>query len=443
MTSLMTTFNSSSLNLSIPNIEAEFGVSAQLIGWVVTIYALASVSLSIPFGKIADITDRVRVLRTGVVLFGIGVGLCLFSVNFTMFMLCRLLQGIGAAMIFATSNAILIGAFDISERGKMLGLSICATYIGLSTGPVVGGLVNSLFGWRAVMMISGAFTLLVVCSSFTKISVSERIPLREWAPLFDLKAALLYAVSLASLMYGLSLIGSSSLCLPLTIVGLVLGFLFIRYQIHAEEPVLKVSLFKDRAFAFSNLSAFLNYASTFAVTYFMSIYLQLVKGFPSGKAGLIMIATPLVQAALSPITGRLSDKHSPYKLSSAGMGFCAISLLLISTIQIDTEVYVIIPILMTMGLGFALFSSPNTNIIMSAVPPEDRGVTSSISATMRNAGQTTGMAVLTVIIGSTMGSLGLNQASPELIVHTMHIAFRVFSLTCFAGIFISLQRKKK
>lgn len=441
VTSLVTTFNSSALNLSIPNIEAEFGVSAQSIGWAVTIYALASVALSIPFGKIADITDSVRVLRMGIVTFGIGAMFSVISVNFAMFLVCRLMQGVGAAMIFATNNAVLLSAFAANERGKVLGLAVCATYFGLSSGPVIGGLLNSAFGWRSVMLVSTLFAAFVAFSAFTRISAPEKTAFREWAPRYDLKAAVLYSVSLVSFMYGLSLLGSKPVCYPLVGVGFVLAVIFIRYQMRAEEPVLKVSLFRNKGFAYSNLAAFMNYSATFAVSYFMSIYLQMVKGYPSGTAGLIMIATPIVQAVLSPFAGRLSDRYSPYKLSSAGMGFCALSLLLISTIGIGTDIRVIVPVLMTMGIGFALFSSPNTNVIMSGVGPEDRGVASSIVATMRNSGQTTGMAVLTVIIGVMMGNLGLNQASPELIVQTMHISFRVFCGVCVAGIFISLKRK--
>ena len=159
VTSFMTTLNSSALNLSIPGIGSYFGVSAQAVGWVVTIYALASVALSLPFGRLADLTSRVKVMRLGVLVFTAGCVSAVFAVNFSFFITMRLVQGIGAAMIFSTSSAVLIGAFPASDIGRVLGLSVCATYIGLSTGPVVGGFLNSMYGWRSVLVLVSAVGL--------------------------------------------------------------------------------------------------------------------------------------------------------------------------------------------------------------------------------------------------------------------------------------------
>ena len=436
----MTTFNASSLNLSIPSIEADFGVSAQLIGWVVTTYSLACVAFSIPFGRLADMTGRVRIMRAGTAIFAASALATVLAPNFAVFLACRFMQGVGGSIIFATSNAILISVYPPEERGKVLGLSVAATYTGLSTGPVVGGFMNGVFGWQSIMLATGIFSVIPLAASIARVSNDEPV---EKGGRYDYVAAVLYMASLVSFLYGLSNITNGKVYLALIVLGLAIGAYFVRYELKAENPVLKISLFANKGFTFSNLAAFMNYASTFAVTYYMSIYLQLVKGMTSQSAGLVMLLMPLVQAVLSPSAGKLSDKHSPYKLSSFGMGLCAAGLLVACTSSVDTPIWIIYAMLAVMGLGFAIFSSPNTNAIMSAVDDADRSSASSISSTMRTAGQTTGMAILTIITGVIMGSMSLNDAPLETIVRVMHTSFIVFSGVCFIGIFISLQRKEE
>ena len=192
----------------------------------------------------------------------------------------------------------------------------------------------------------------------------------------------------------------------------------------------------------SNLAAFLNYGATSALGYLMSLYLQLIRGFDSQAAGLILISQPLIMALLSPYTGRLSDRISPHKLASFGMGFCALGLFIFIFIAADSPlVFVILP-LVVVGLGFAFFSSPNTNAVMTCVEQRDYGVASSILATMRNLGQSGSMAIVTFIIAGFLGNTPLGEADASAIMYVMRICFIVFTCLCTVGIFISLKRNK-
>lgn len=411
MTSLMTTFNASSLNLSIPAIGTEFGASAQLVGWIVTLFALLNVAFSLPFGKIADLTDRVRIFRIGVLFFTLGNFLSVFAVNIWMVIASRGIQGIAAAMIWATNMAMLLDAFEPWERGKILGYSVSATYIGLSIGPVLGGIINNYFGWRYIMLITGIYAAFTTLIAYTKLKPEDKKKVQQGRDfetagkparlggVFDAKGSILYTISMILCMYGLATVGSGWLCYALIAGGVILAIAFVKCERLAVDPVVKISMFKNPGFTYSSLAAFMNYAATFAVSYYMSIYLQVVKGVPSQFAGLVLITSPIIQAIFSPMAGRLSDKHSPYKLSSAGMGICSISLLLLCTLNEGTSIAMVVLMLAIMGSGFALFSSPNTNAIMSAVDNEDRGIASSIISTMRNAGASASMAVITVIVG--------------------------------------------
>ena len=442
VTSFMTTLNSSALNLSIPGIGSDFGVSAQAVGWVVTIYALASVALSLPFGRLADLTSRVKVMRLGVLVFTAGCVSAVFAVNFSFFITMRLVQGIGAAMIFSTSSAVLIGAFPASDRGRVLGLSVCATYIGLSTGPVVGGFLNSMYGWRSVLVLVSAVGLASLYMTWLRLP-SDGGSLRA-AREMDWLSSALYSAGLVSLMYGISEIGSGGHSLVLSAAGLIILAVFLRRQLKLDNPLLKVSLFaSSRSFTYSNLAALMNYAATFAMSYLMSIYLQIIRGIPSRYAGIILISAPLMQAVISPVAGRLSDRHSPYKLSSAGMGFCAAALLLLCTLDGDASLARIVINLAIMGVGFGFFSSPNTNAIMSSVSREDSGVASSIVATMCNLGQTLSMAIVTVVVSMNLGATSLEAANPAGVLGVIRLCFAIFSAICVAGIFAALMRSDK
>lgn len=436
----MSTFNASALNLSIPNIGEEFTASAQLVGWIVTLFTLLNVALSLPFGKLSDITDKVKIFRAGVLIFSAGIFVCAFSQGIWMMLASRAVQGVGAAMIFATNMAILIDAFSPQERGRVLGISVSFTYVGLSTGPVLGGIINNYFGWRYIMLLAGLMSLVVIYIMYRKLKPASAVKADFRA--FDSKGSVLYTLAMVLVLYGMAIVGTGIKCWAVIAAGLVLTLLFVRCELRAEDPMLKVVIFKNKGFTYSALAAFMNYAATMSVSYFMSIYLQVVKGYPSQFAGLVLVTAPLIQAIFSPVAGRLSDRHSPYKLSSAGMGACAVSLLLLCTMNENTPIYMIIPMLAVMGVGFALFSTPNTNAMMSAVAAEDRGIASSIVATMRNAGGSTAMAILTVVVGMKMGSLGMYEAPIDLIVQTMHLSFMIFSGVCFVGIFLSLKRGK-
>ena len=228
----------------------------------------------------------------------------------------------------------------------------------------------------------------------------------------------------------------------LTAAGLLLGVLFVRHELKSDDPAVDVRLFgKNAGYAFSNLSALLNYSATFAISYLISIYLQVVMGYSSQTAGLIMIFQPIVMAVLSPAAGRLSDRLSPFKMSSAGMGLCALGSGIFIFIGQDTGLAVIIVALLITGLGFSLFSSPNTNAVMSCVDKEDYGVASSILATMRSIGHTLSMVIVTIIVSRYMGDMPLTGADPQTLVSVINTSFIIFTVICGAGVFISLKRK--
>ena len=452
ITAFVTTFTGSALNLSIPDIGEQFHVSANFVGWLVTGYTLAVAAFSVPIGRLADITCRKTVLVTGLVIFVACCIAAVFAVSMTMLLVIRVIQGIGAAMIFSTNTAILIASFPGNMRGRVLGYSIASTYTGLSAGPVIGGALNHNLGWRSIFILTGVLGAAALIIAVTKLKKepsagAENKTREEAIASFDAKGNILFVGFIVLIMYGLSELGNNSssavvLAAVLTAAGVLLGAFFVRHELRTEEPAVNVRLFRENVgYAFSNLSALLNYSATFAISYLISIYLQVVMGYSSQTAGLIMIFQPAIMAVLSPVMGRLSDKFSPFKMSSIGMGFCAVGAAIFIFVGSDTGLAMIITALVITGIGFSLFSSPNTNAVMSCVDKTEYGVASSILATMRSIGHTLSMVIVTIIVTRFMGDAPLASADPQVLVKVINTSFIAFTVICAGGVFISLKRK--
>lgn len=440
LTAFATTFSASALTLSIPAIGAEFGFGAASIGWIVTGYVLASAILSVPFGRIADLTGRKWVLCVGILIFTLFSLLILITKSPGAFLTFRVVQGVGAAMIFATNQAVLIAAFPPATRGKVLGYYIAATYTGLTAGPVIGGILNHQFGWRSIFLLGFAMGAAAFAVALLKLPASG---VYKGTDKMDVIGSILYVISTGMILYGFSSLTTEVEAKYLLMAGTLIFVFFILRESKISHPVIKVRLFRSNpAYLFSNLAALLNYGATFALGYWLSIYLQLVKGMDSQAAGWVLVSQPLMMALLSPMAGRLSDRIAPYRLASFGMALCAAGLIPFVFVTETMPMTLIVACLLTVGVGFALFSSPNVNAVMACVEPADYGVASSILATMRSIGHSFSMAVVTLIVADRIGNIPLASADTSLITEAMRISFVVFTLLCFLGIYFSMRRRK-
>lgn len=443
ITSFVTTFIGSALNLSIPQIEENFNVSAQEVNWTITIYMLTCGALAVPFGKIGDIINRKLILCVGLLLFSISSIFSIFSNSLNGLVAYRFIQGVGAAMIFSANIAILLSSTSKDERGKLLGYSTGANYVGLSAGPVVGGFLNNSFGWKSIFIITAAISLVAFCSAVIKVPREEKSNKTKYA-LFSLdwKGVILYVTSICLIMYGLSSLGSLVYSKYLFFVGIASFIIFFKYEIKKEKPILNVRYYMgNKAHTCSNLAAFFNYGAVFAASYLVSIYLQIVRGYSSTLAGIILVAAPVVQAFFSPIAGKMADKHTPQLISSIGAFLCAISLFALSFVDLESSIIYLICILMLEGLGCAVFSSPNSSAVMSSIAKEDYGVASSVLSTMRSIGHTTSMAVVTLIMDVYVGKIKMNDATTQILMESIQICLYVFTAWCIIGFFMALKRK--
>lgn len=437
LSSFLTAFMSSSVSIALPSIGKEFVMDAVLLSWIPASYLLASAMFLVPFGQTADIYGRKRLFTYGTVIYTVSSLLCGISSSGGELIAFRVMQGIGASMVFGTSTAILTSAFAVGERGKVLGVNVAAVYTGLSLGPFLGGLLTQHLGWRSVFLMNVPCGLIIVALVFWMLK-EEWIEAKDEK--FDFAGSIIYGITLLAIMYGFSLLPrtSGALLLLTGVVGLVA---FVTWETKVESPVLDVKVFRNnRVFAFSNLAALINYSATFAVGFLLSLYLQYVKGLSPQSAGLILVSQPITQTIFSPFAGRLSDRIEPQIVASIGMTLTAIGLSMVAFLSEGTGFEFIIASLILLGFGFALFSSPNTNAVMSSVEKRSYGVASSALATMRLTGQMLSMGITTLIFSVYIGRFQITPEYYSLLLKSTRIAFVVFAALCFSGIFASLAR---
>lgn len=439
ITSFITPFIGASVNLALPKISEDFGLNAIGMSWVAMSYLLSSAVFLVPMGKLADIVGRKRIFFWGNIILVISSFLCALSPSGALLITFRVIQGLGSSMVFATGMALVTSVFRPSERGKAIGLIVTAVYVGLSTAPIIGGFMISLLNWHSLFYVPILIGL--------PAAIATRIYIRnEWAEdkdeQFDYLGTSIYIPSMTIFMYGFSQLPALS-AISLVVVGLVGLIVFIRTELKLESPILNINLFKtNKLFAFANLAALINYATTFAVTFVLSLYLQYIKGLSPRDAGMVLVIQPLIMAVVASWSGKQSDRVDPRILASSGMAISAIGLLMLIPINQETSTIYLLSTLGVLGLGFGLFSSPNTSSIMGSVEKKYLGLASGTVGTMRLTGQMVSMGIATLILQLYIGKESINTTNHKQFIWAIGSIFLVFAALSVVGIWASLKRGK-
>jgi EmrB/QacA subfamily drug resistance transporter len=439
VTAFLTPLMGASINIALPVIGHEFAMDAVLLGWVATAFLLAVAMFIVPFGRIADIYGRKKIFTYGMSIYTLGSFLSAIAPSPLVLIALRALHGIGSAMVFGTSIAMLMSVFPAGERGKALGIAVAATYFGLSVGPFLGGVLTHQFGWRSIFLIHVPLGLFVIVLVLWKLK-------GDWAEAkgerLDAVGSIIYCLMIAAIMYGFSqlpaLVGGWLIFMG--IVGIVV---FVMWETKVEHPVFNINLFrKNKVFAFSNVAALINYSASFAITFLLSFYLQYLKGFSPQTAGLILMAQPVVMTIGSPIAGRLSDRIEPGIIASTGMAVMTIGIFFLIFVAEHTPLRFIVADLIFLGMGYALFSSPNTNAVMSSVERKFYGVASGTLGTMRSVGMMFSMGIVMLIFSIYMGRVQITPEYYPVFLKGIKVAFIIFASLCFVSIFASMVRGK-
>lgn len=412
-------------------------MNAIALGWVATSYILAAAIGLVPLGRLADMRGRKRVFTWGVVVFTLGAIASALAVSTTTLIAARVVQGLGGAMMFGTGTAILTSVYPPQLRGHALGINVASVYLGLSLGPTLGGLMTQALGWRSVFWACVPLGVAVVVLTAWKLE-------GEWfearAERFDVAGAALYCVALLFLMYGFTLLPATSgdALVGVGLAGLA-GFALLERRV--KSPVLDISLFSsNQVFALSNVAALVNYSATTAVGFLLSLYLQYARGLDARAAGFVLVAGPAMQAAVSPLAGRLSDRVEPRIVASTGMGLTVVGLVSFAFLGNGTPLVLIVAGQVLLGAGFGLFSSPNVSAIMGCVERRCYGIAAGTVATMRMVGQMFSMGIAMLLLALFVGRVQMTPVQHAGLLPAMKVAFVVFAVLCLGGVFASLAR---
>jgi EmrB/QacA subfamily drug resistance transporter len=427
----------SAVNVALPAMARSLGMNAMLLSWVPLAFLTGSAATVLSFGRLADMVGRKRVFTYGAA--GIVVTSCLLALspNAALLLGARVLQALSAAMLYATQVALLSSVYPPQQRGHAIGMLVSAVYFGLTCGPVVGGWLIEHISWRAACVAHVPLTLAVLVLGVPRLR-------GEWTAehrgRFDWMGAVLYGGSIVSLMWGGSILPNARGIVLMA--GGALGIVwFFRHQRANPDPLFDVSLFyTNRVFTLSSLASLLMYATTYSTLVLVSLYLQYLKGLSPTRAGLVMLAQPLVSALVSPLAGRLSDRVEPRLIASAGMVVTGLGLFMLSNLHADSPLHFVIGCLVVTGFGFSLFSSPNANAIMSAVDKRQYGIAGGVVATMRVLGQLGSMAIVAIAFALTIGPVEISPDTYPKLALAIDLSFKVAAGLCIPGLLCSFAR---
>lgn len=440
LASSLVPFMGSALNLALPYINKDLTLNTVMLGWIPTSYMLSTAILQIPCARFADMIGRKKVFIWGVVIltvFSVLSGLATTGVTLIVY---RFLAGIGSAMMFGTSTAILTSSVPAERRGWAMGLISASVYFSLAAGPFIGGLLTQYLDWHSIFFVSAVVSFIVAVGGYYIIKEDWK---EETKSKFDTIGSILFAVGLSALIYGFTTLPHVQGFIFIG-VGIVVLLIFSVYEKKQEFPVFNIQVFlENRVFRLSSLSALINYSATFAISFMLSLYLQNVRGLTPRDAGLLLIIQSVVQAIASLKSGSLSDKMSPTFLATLGMSIIAVGLVGLCFISEDTSYYFLGGMLILLGLGFGIFSSPNTNIIMSSVEKKHYGLASATMGTMRLTGQSLSMGIAIMSISLMVGNINMSAMPPAKFITSMQITFVICLILCLFGIYASSVRGKK
>lgn len=410
----MATLDSSIVNVALPTLTKDWGVELSLSKWVVIVYLLVISCLLLPFGKISDLYGRRKFFTIGMGIFTVGSLFCGFSTTLGLLVFSRVIQAIGAAMLMANGPAIITAAFPGNELGKALGTMAMVVSLGLVSGPSIGGFLISHSGWKSIFLINipiGIFGTYLAYRFVIKDrgNVSARNKPFDWLGTF-LQIIIVCMLTVLFDPPQVAVSGGNPLGFS-RILSIILIFVFIavftKIETIAPEPLLDLSLLKNRNFWTGNLAGFFNFISYSSIIVLMPFYLEEIMGFSTNKAGLFMTVVPMTIFVVAPISGRLSDHFGSLELSIAGALVGAMTLFVVSGVfgaglKEGASSAAIVTVLACIGLSMGLFQSPNNNAIMSTVPPLKLGVASAMLATVRNLGMVTGTGLSTSVFAIRM-----------------------------------------
>lgn len=390
--SFMSPLDASVANVALPTIGRAFHTAVDNTEWVLIAYMLVTSSTLVLFGRLGDLWGQKSVYTIGFAIFGASSLACAFSPSFWFLVGARAVQGVGSAMLMSSSPAIITDAFPGHQRGRAIGLNGAAVAIGLSTGPLVGGLILTQWDWRWIFLINVpiAVVALAVCAFVLRREErkDEEFDFAGAAIAFTALFAISLALSRAHVWGWGSLRTIGALAYAFTGIA---AFLLVERRVRA--PMLDLKLFNNRTFAFSVLAATLFFCAMYCIVFTVPMTAQIALGMTPLQAGLLLLPVSVLNVVLAPLAGALSDRIPARYVSTAGALCMVAGSVLLAVQPPNPLMWALYASLFVAGAGTAVFSQPNNSTIMGTAPANRRGIAAGILATARTTGQLLGISV--------------------------------------------------
>ncbi len=444
--SFMAGLDATIVNIALPTIAKSFAISTVTVSWVLNAYLIIMVSLLLAASRIGDMKGYRNIFLGGFALFTLGSMICGIAPTISVLITARMLQAVGGAIISALGAVMVTSYLSPAVRGQALGIVAMFLMLGVALGPVVGGFLTSAFSWRYIFYVN---LPVGIVSVLLGIHILPRLdPVAPRAKL-DVPGVLLLFLALGSLVIGLTSVQGDNTTkgVAALAVSLVFWILFFVQEHRAAEPLINISLFKNRAYSLQNINILLIQMAMAGVMVVMPFYLELVRHIPTDNAGAVLLALPVGMIMTAPIAGKFSDVIGTKKPIITGFAICAFALFLLSTISAETSIGRTAIYLFLLGAGTGIAYSPLNSAVMGEAPAGDRGSTSGLMRVMTNLGSTLGVAVVmlvaTVAAGPKIAEVTANRIPATELAGAFDAAFFFCMLLEIAGIVLMLAVREK
>lgn len=435
--------DSTTVNLALYPMSVDLHVTMSQIQWVMIAYMLVLTVFLPFFGKLGDIFPKNKLFSYGFLTFALGAFCSMISQNFTMLVASRCIEALGASVMLSNAQAVIARIFKKERRGKALGLNGCIIAIGGMSGPAIGGVLINSFGWHSVFFpcipiaLIGAYYAWKMLPNYVKKKNFK----------FDYKGFIYFSISLFALLLAISegyQWGWTSVkIITLGIITLLFGGLFYFRDHKINYPLIDFSMFRIKPFTFGNLAVMTSYMAMFTNGILLPFYLQEVLRLNAMISGLLILPYSVTLSFIAPISGKLSGKYGSRYLTLFGPIVYIIALIIFTTFDKTTPIWLIITASGIMGIGNGLFQSPSNNAIMTSVRKEELGIASGILALSRNMGNILGIAV-TITLFETFRDIFIEhgQAYETAFLNSYHTTMWfgiAFGIACFVFAYIAYK----
>ena len=404
MTTFINCMDMSSINVALPSIADELHVTMSGVEWVVTAYTLVIICFILLFGKLGDTMGKDKIFKFGILVFLAGLCICFFAHTYTMLLIGRIVEGVGAAATSANSQGIIVQTFPAHERGKALGISGSSVALGTMVGPSIGGLIVQHFSWNMIFGMSIPLTVIcfMLCVKYLPDMSSGR------SEKVDSGGVLLFMVMILCVYGGVKLLQNGAsyylYCAMLLVIAVAFGAVFVRWEQRHDNAMIHLGIFKNKLYTVSVFCAFISFLAISGHNFIQPFYLQKVQMLSAAQTGMLMMAYSITMFVVAPFSGQLSDKIGSEILCFIGLCTVSVALFVLSTLGIGSPLWIFLIGSIMMSFGMAMFQSPNTSLIMSTVGPKLTGIAGSINGLARNLGSVFGISLSTVLLYNIMSS---------------------------------------